>query len=133
MRLYQVLGWLNLALIVIVTAPYWLRTLNQWTVKTRDKRFLNCLKFLRRLHKPIGIAIAALALWHGFIAWGSLRPHTGMLVYASFILTALLGAAHWRRKDKRAFKGHKVMALLSVLLMLLHLLWPSALYSLFGV
>ena len=35
--MYKILGYINLALVVIITAPYWLRTLNKWTIKTKDR------------------------------------------------------------------------------------------------
>ena len=133
MSTVQVLGWISIILTVIVTAPYWLRKLNGWTVKTRDKRFLNLIKFLRKLHKPLGVALVAISLWHGLMALGRLRLHTGLIAHVSFVITALLGISFWLLKDKRAFKGHKVMALVSVLLVLVHIFWRGAVYQLFGI
>lgn len=130
---YRLLGYLTLALAIIVTAPYWLRTLNSWTFKTKDKRFLNFLKFLRKIHKPLGVVLAAIALWHGITALGTLRLHTGTLAFGGFVLTAVWGVLHWQKKNKHIFKGHKALALLSTALVVLHLVWPGALRSLFGV
>lgn len=132
---YRTLGYITLALLVIVTAPYWLRTLNSWTIKTKDKRFLNFLKFLRSIHKPLGIVLAAVALWHGYeiLLKYQFRLHTGVIAYAGFVLTAILGILHWRRKDKRIFKGHRTMAAISAALVALHLLWPGAIRQLFGI
>lgn len=131
---YRVLGWVSVTLAVLAASPYWLRMLNNWTFKTRDKRFINLLKVLRKVHKIAGLLLAAIALYHGYLALGrNLRLHTGLLVYLSFALTAGLGAIHLLVKDKRAFKGHKVMALVSFLLFLLHLLKPNALSAWFGI
>lgn len=129
---YRLLGYLTLFLLVVVTAPYWLRTLNNWTIKTKSKSFLNLIKFLRKLHKPLGILLAVMAAWHGYVIFW-LNLHTGLLAFGAFIITALLGVYHWRKKDKHVFKAHKTMALLSALLVALHLLWPSALRQLFGL
>lgn len=131
--LYRFLGWLSLAMILTITAPFWLRTLNQWTFKTRDKRFFQLLKFLRRLHKPLGALLAAFALWHALLALGRLRLHTGLLAYSGFILTALLGIAYHVKKDRRILKGHRTMSLISALLLALHLIWPGAVWHLFGI
>ncbi len=130
---YRFLGYLSIALVVLVTAGWWLRKLNALTFKTKNKQFLNLLKFLRKLHKPLGILLVSVALWHGFAALGTVRPHTGLVAYFAFVLTGLLGVAFWLKKDKRAFKGHKVMAFISVVLLVLHLLWPGAIWQLFGV
>ena len=131
--MYKVLGITLLVLAALVTSPWWLRTLNKLTVKTKDKRFLPLGKFMRSLHKPLGILLAIVAVWHGWLAWGSLRPHTGMLAFLSFLVTAMLGGVFYKTKDKKVFRVHKIMALVSVALVLLHILWPSALFYLFGL
>lgn len=131
---YKLLGWLSVALILIATAPYWLRKINQWTVKTKDKRFLNLIKRLRPIHRIAGVLLAIIALAHGWMALsGRIALHTGLLLYLALLLTAGLGAAFYFKKDRRAFKGHKVMALVSVLLLLLHLIKPWALGQWFGI
>lgn len=131
--MYKTLGTISLILVIIITAPYWLRTLNSWTVKTKDKRFFNLLKFLRMLHKPLGLALAVLVIWHGTLAWGWSRLHTGHLALIGFLITVILGGAHYKLKNKKLFKAHKLMALISVLLLVLHRLWPSALWRIFGI
>ena len=131
--MYKTLGIISLILVILITAPYWLRVLNSWTLKTKDKRFFSLLKFLRKLHKPLGLLLAAVSLWHGYLAWGSLRPHTGMLAFLGFIITACFGGIYYKIKNKKLFKAHKIMALVSVGLLLLHLVWPAALWSLFRI
>ena len=132
--IYAILGWISVGLAVIASSPYWLRTLNNWTFKTRDKRFFSLLKFLRKLHKPLGLVLAGIAIAHGYLALGQqIRLHTGLLVYISFLLTVVLGGVHFRLKNKTVFKFHKAMALVSFLLLLLHLIFPWALGQLFGI
>lgn len=134
MNIYQILGWASVFLAVLASSPYWLRTLNNWTFKTKDKRFLKLIKTLRPIHKVAGALLAVIALVHGYLALSNnLKLHTGLLVYLSFLLTAGLGMVHHFKKDKRAFKGHKVMALISFILFLLHLLAPWALGQWFGI
>lgn len=131
---FRFLGWVSVALAVNATSPYWLRTLNQLTVKTRDKRFFNLLKRLRPIHKTAGILLALVAGVHGLMALnGRLTLHTGSLVYLGFLLTVLLGIRHHFKKDKRVFKGHKTMALISFLLFILHLVEPWALGKWFQI
>lgn len=131
--MYKILGIISLILVIVITSPFWLRTLNSWTVKTKDKRFFNLLKFLRKLHKPLGLALAVLVIWHGTLAWGWSRLHTGHLALIGFLITVVLGGAHYKLKNKKLFKAHKLMALISVLLLVLHRLWPSALWRIFGI
>ena len=131
--MYKILGIISLILVIVITSPFWLRTLNSWTVKTKDKRFFNLLKFLRKLHKPLGLALAVLVIWHGTLSWGWSRLHTGHLALIGFLITVILGGAHYKLKNKKLFKAHKLMALISVLLLVLHRLWPSALWRIFGI
>ena len=132
--MYKILGYINVALVVIITAPYWLRTLNKWTIKTKDKRFLDTIKFLRKLHKPLGIALALIIAWHGYLAlFGTIRLHTGLLAYIGFLLTVTAGGIYYRKKGKQLFKLHKTLALVSMLLVILHLLWPGAIWQIFGI
>lgn len=124
--MYKILGIISLALVIVITAPYWLRKLNGWTLKTRDKRFLSLLKTLRKLHKPLGLVLVIISGWHGYDIL-RLRPHSGLITFISFIVTGILGGVYYKTKNKKVFKVHKAMALISVLLMVLHLLWPNAL------
>lgn len=130
--MYKTLGIISLVLVILITAPYWLRTLNSWTVKTKDKRFMNLIKFMRKLHKPLGLALVVVAVWHGYLAL-NLRLHTGLLAFAGFVVTAGFGGAFHMTKNKKFFKAHKTMALVSVLLMVVHLIWPNALWQLFKI
>ena len=131
--MYKWLGYISVALVVFITSPYWLRKLNGWTFKTKDKRFFNLLKFLRKLHKPLGVLLGLVSFWHAMLALGSLRIHTGLLAFVGFILTVGVGFLFWINKNKKVFKLHKTLALLSILFLIVHLLWPSALWYLFRI
>ena len=63
-------------------------------------------------------------------AWWSLR---GFPVPALALPAIILGGIHYKTKNKKVFKVHKIMALVSVALLLLHRLWPGALWYLFGI
>jgi cytochrome b561 len=126
--MYSVLGWLNVVVLGVILSPYVLGFLNKKVFKTQSKGFRSTMKFLRRLHKPLGIAMAVLALVHGYLALGGFRLHTGSLLYLSIFITALLGGSFYKLKKRALFTWHKRMALVSFLLLLLHLFYPSALY-----
>ncbi|MCR3956971.1 MAG: hypothetical protein NUK57_11800, partial [Gudongella sp.] len=128
--MYSVLGWLNVVVLAVILLPYILNFLNRKFIKTQNQGFRNTVKLLRRLHKPLGLALAILALVHGYLALGSLRLHTGSLLYLSIFITALLGGSFYKLKKRALFTWHKRMALVSFLLLLLHIFYPSALYYL---
>jgi len=128
--MYSVLGWLNVVILGVILSPFALNFLNRKFFKTQNRLFRDTVKFLRRLHKPFGVAIAVLALVHGYLAMGGIRLHTGSLLYASIFVTALLGGSFYKLKKRSLFVWHKRMAFLSFLLLLLHLFYPSALFYL---
>ena len=130
---FRFLGWVTLVALAVMLLPYVLRMINKWAFKNECKGLTKAVKLLRTVHKPLGIVLVIVAAVHGYGMLGKFRLHTGSLTLMSIIVTGLLGTIFWKKKDKRALQGHRVMALVSVLLLLLHLFWPGALFKLFGV
>jgi cytochrome b561 len=125
--MYSVLGWLNAVILGVLLSPFVLGFLNKHLFKTKSKGFRDIVKLLRRFHKPLGLALAVLAPIHGYMALGGFRLHTGSLLYISAFITVALGGSFYRLKKKELFKWHKRMAAVTVLLLAVHLLFPSAL------
>ena len=128
--MYRFLGWLNVALLVVMTSPYWLRFLNNHLLHSKSAFYRKTVKLLRSIHKPLGAAVILVALIHGYLALGAFRLHTGTLLGIAVVLTAILGATFFISKKRTAFVWHKRMVLIALLLLLLHLLFPSAVYYL---
>ena len=126
------LGWLNVVLLSLIVLPYILNLLNRKLIKTKSTAFKKVMKFLKKLHKPLGILLAIVALWHGYLGLGAIRLHTGTLLYVCMFSTVALGGAFYKLKKKQLFVWHKRMALLTVLVLLLHILYPNALWYLFN-
>jgi hypothetical protein len=131
--IYAVLGWVNVAAVIVMTLPYWLRLLNKHAFKGKNAALARVSKVLRAVHKPLGLALAALVIVHGILALGALRLHTGTLAGVALIVTAALGAAFYFRKKKPLLTAHRAAALLLALLVLAHLIFPSAVWQLFGI
>ena len=127
---YSTAGWLSLILIGILICPYVLNLLNKKIFKTKNPNYKKVIKFLKKLHKPLGVAIVILGVVHGYMALGGFRLHTGTLLYVSILITGALGGAFYRLKKKPLFVWHKRMAAVSVMLFLVHFFFPSALYYL---
>lgn len=130
--MYRILGILNVALLVVITSPYWLRRLGQLFFPKKKLASTRLMKVLRAAHKPLGVCLLLIALAHGYLALGAPRLHTGTLAGIMVLSTVVLGILFYRKKKAVFFKWHKRAALLTALLTLLHLLVPNALYYLFG-
>jgi hypothetical protein len=98
--MYILIGWLNITLLLVMTAPYWLRFLNAHTLHLQGGMYANVIRQLRRVHKPLGGVVLTLALIHGYLALGRFRIHTGTLLWLSIAATALLGLAFFLSKKK---------------------------------
>lgn len=129
--MYRILGWLNVGLILVMTAPYWLRFLNSHTLRLKGGAYAKTIKVLRAIHKPLGGLILLIALVHGYLAWGTLRLHTGTLVWLSVLITASIGLLFFLTKKRVLFAWHKRAVLLVIAVLSIHLLFPNAIYYLF--
>lgn len=123
---YAILGWVSLGLLALLVLPFILIRINKHTVKTKHKAFQKVIRFLRSLHKPAGIALLLTAVWHGWLALGTIRVHTGTVLFLTVLVTATLGGAFYRLKKKRLFSLHKIAAAITVLMFLLHFFLPRA-------
>jgi len=128
--MYEVLGWLNVAFLALMTAPYWLRFLNSRFLHVKGGAYAQIIKVLRKVHKPLGIAILLIAVLHGYLALGALRLHTGTILWTTLFITAGFGSLFYFTKKKPLFVWHKRLVLIALALLLLHLLYPSAVYYL---
>ena len=52
--MYKFFGFLNIALVVVVTSPYWVRKLNQWFFHSKGPGYNKLMKVLRLLENMTG-------------------------------------------------------------------------------
>lgn len=128
--MYKLMGWINIALFAIMAAPFWLRSAKGKIIHLTNKKFEKTIQLLRKIHKPLGLAMVALSLLHGYFALGSFRLHTGTLLWLSLFVTAALGFLFYSLKRRALFVWHKRMAVVLFLFLLIHLFFPAAIYYL---
>ena len=127
---YRLLGWINAIALIILVSPFALSFMNKKIFSNKNNQIRNLVKFTRKFHKPLGIILIVTGIAHGYMALGSIRLHTGSILYISTLLTGALGGSFYRTKKRAFFIWHKRMAFVSVALLLLHLVFPSALFYL---
>lgn len=128
--MYGFLGFLNIALLAVMTSPFWLRVLNDHSLHLKGGTYGKALKFLRMIHKPLGASILIIASIHGYLALGAIRLHTGVLLLLAILGTAILGFSFFLLKKRSLFVWHRRLVTVIIFFLLLHLLFPSALYYL---
>lgn len=128
--MYAILGWVNVGVVAVMLLPFAMRVLSGKGKKST--RYIKTVRFLRALHKPLGVALLVSAAVHGYLALGALRLHTGTIAGALLLVTVVLGAVFFTAKKKGLFAWHKIAALVFVILLIVHLAVPSAVYYLLG-
>lgn len=128
--MYSFLGWLNVVLLGIIISPYVLVFINKKFVKSKSSSFRAFLKFLRKLHKPLGLTLLVIGLIHGYLALGRISLHTGSILFLGIFITASLGGSFYKLKKRPLFTWHKRLAFIVVILLFLHILYPSAFFYL---
>lgn len=126
-RLYSLLGMASVLLFIVVTSPYWVRTLNTKFFHIKGPRYTGTLKVLRVLHKPAGLLLLLIAAIHGYLALGTPRIHSGQLAWLAFGVTAVLGIIFYIKKKPALLKAHRKAALAAAILVAIHLIVPNIL------
>ena len=120
MILIRFIGWLNIGLLGVMILPFLLRQFNMRVHKIKGKWYPKLNKFLRTIHKPLGIAIVLLSMVHGYLVFGGFRLHTGTLELFAIVIMAALGATFYFTKKKPFLVWHRWALVLLVLMVLLH-------------
>ena len=130
MILYSFLGWFNISLFAVITSPSWIGFLNKHFFHAKSQKYQKFIRTLRKIHKPLGLALAVLSFVHGYLALGSIRLHTGLLAAVTVCAIAVLGIVFYRTKKRTVFVWHRTLALALFCLLIVHIIFPNALYAL---
>ncbi len=128
---YAFFGWVNVIILGVLVLPFVLTRFNKVFLKTKNKSFFDFIKFLRTLHKPLGIILVALSFYHGYLALGSIRFHTGTVLFVGILLTVVLGGYFYRMKKAKVLKVHRALSLIVLALLFIHIYFPYAFSNLF--
>ncbi len=121
---YSILGWVSTGLLALLILPYLLVQINKAFIKGKNKGLLKVIRFLRKLHKPTGIVLLLVAAYHGYLALGSIRLHTGIVLFLFVLATVVLGGSFYRLKDKKLLKLHRVLSLMTIVMFFIHFFFP---------
>ncbi len=130
--LYEYLGWLFVVVLFLMLIPSILKFIFKKSEKARKYKFLRkVLKITTKLHKFIVLLIIILAPIHGYLALGSIKIHTGSLVYFSIILASIFGYRHYKLKNKNTIMPHKIFVIIAFCMLFIHILYPNLLWYMF--
>ncbi|MEI6102166.1 MAG: hypothetical protein WCP73_10025, partial [Eubacteriales bacterium] len=117
-----ILGWINFSLFLFVTSPFWINLFARKVFHVKNAKYTKFLSTLRRIHKPVGVVLLGTAFIHGTIALGGISLHTGLLVALVIAFIVALGVVFYKTRKKAAFKAHRALALICLVLLLVHII-----------
>lgn len=129
------LGWLNVILLILVAQIYTLKKI-MIAINTSESKIKDIIavvpwqkiyKFWRMLHPFMGLLTLVIGSYHGYLALGGLRLHTGSLVLTNLFLLAIVGGILFKSislKNRMRFI-HRSLALLLIATFLIHYFWPA--------
>lgn len=114
-------AWISVFLAASLAIIYLLRIINKGNKK--NMRISKINKYLRNIHKPMGIAFVTVACIHGYLSSGNiLSLNFGTACMAMGIL---LGLTYWLRKSYRGklawIKPHRWLTMVLIIFLGLHL------------
>ena len=118
--MYRILGWTNIAIVVLMLLPFVLVKI----AKNKDGILKKIQKILLKLHRPLSGLLLLSAIVHGYLALGTFALHTGTILLIAVIISVIFASIFIMMKKKVFFTLHRAMASVIILLILLHLLFP---------
>ncbi len=130
--MYSYLGWFFVFILALMILPYIIRLImKQSAAAKKNKTLKKMLKISRKMHQYIIFTVIFLAPVHAYLALGgSLRLHTGSLLYLSILITSILGYVFYKRKKKSLIKFHKFFVIIVLIFLFIHLVYPNLLWTL---
>lgn len=116
-------AWVALGLAVLLTIIIVLRILNKRVFKNRNELVKKTDRGLRKIHKPLGVAIIVVGLYHGLFS--TVSVFTLNLGTVTWLLSVLLAVTWVFRKALKKVKNwmfwHRVLTLAFVVVLVLHI------------
>ncbi|OAT88881.1 hypothetical protein [Candidatus Arthromitus sp. SFB-turkey] len=118
MELYQILGWLNVWVFVLLVIKAPLKTLNK---KLKNKQLMKINSLLTKYHKYLGIFMIVVAIAHAYVIGTLFRFNSGTLILIGIIITAIVGFLIRATRKKIFLTIHRILSIVVLLLMINHI------------
>ena len=128
--MYRILGWINVSIVAIMLTPFALPYLSKNLLRKHKESIQESYKVLRTVHKLLGGILFISAIVHGYLALMAFALHTGTILGILTVIVVSFGGLFRFIKKKWVRTTHKVLAFIMILVLCLHLIFPSAIYYL---
>ena len=117
-----ILGFINALLLTLLLSPFLLRKINKLIFQNKNKALKKSAALLSKMHMYFAYILLATALTHGYMALGTIRLHSGYLLWLLVLVQVIWGNLIKKMKKPYMLKVHRAIGLSSVLLLIFHLL-----------
>ena len=127
----EVMGWMNLVLVVVMGIIYpvkkYATAMLQKVGKEKSKGSMKLYQLIRQIHPILGTIIVLLGLLHGYLAIGTMRLHTGLLIVIMIMLMGIVAIFGPKLKvlRKKWRTLHRSMGLFLFIFVIIHLFWRN--------
>lgn len=121
MSIYEILGWLNVILFVLLVVKVPLKAINK---KYRNKGLAKLIGILTKYHKYFGILMVISGIAHGILTGANIFSiNSGSVLLISVILTAIFGILIKIVRKKQILLIHKILSIATLALIINHVLF----------
>lgn len=117
-----ILGFINALLLTLLLSPFLLRRINKLIYQNKNKALKKSAASLSKMHMYFAYILLATAFTHGYMALGTIRLHSGYLLWLLVFIQVIWGNIFKKIKKPYMLKIHRTVGLSSLLLLLFHLL-----------
>ena len=121
--------WLNVLLIVFMFSLFLIKRYTKWKGRNVTTSFKLGIMKLRKYHRPAGMVLLLSGLVHGYLAMGNRFDinHNGFLLWVIVLVNSLVGMFAENSSNVRLGRGHIHYAVLILVAVVYHLLYPGKL------
>lgn len=116
------LGYVNVTLLILLLSPFLIRRINKYFFYNKNMTLKKTVTYLAKSHKFFGVVLLINAFVHGYMSLGTIRLHSGVILWIWVLIQVILGNLVKRIKKPYLLKTHRAVGLTSLLFLIAHLI-----------
>ena len=113
---------MNATFLILLLSPFILRRINKYFYNNKNKLISKILVYLSKFHRYFAIILSITAFIHGYLALGTIKLHTGYILWVLVLIQAIIGNLAKIFKKPYLFNIHRAVGVSSLVFLLAHLI-----------
>ncbi len=118
----SLIGFINATLLILLLSPFIIRRVNKYLFKNKNKTLKKYATSLSKIHMYFAYILLITAFIHGYMALGTIRLHTGYILWMWVLIQVILGNVLKRMKKPYLLKIHRAVGVASLIFLIAHLI-----------